>query len=65
MTTTARVKLTVDIKASSNWGDDTTITQIRKQAIEDVNFVLQSIERQHDVKIIGEPRVTTTTTENI
>ena len=65
MTTTARVTLTIEINASSSWSDETTIKQIRNQAIEGALGHITRIAKNNGLKIIGKPSVTTTTTENI
>lgn len=65
MTTTARVTVTIDVKATSNWTDETTIAQVRKQATEGALGMLRQIESKYDLEIVGEPRVSATTTEQI
>lgn len=50
----ARVTVTLDIDASSTWGDDCTVGQIKKQALDDANMKLtKALGSQTDIKIIG------------
>ena len=63
MTTTARVQVTIDVQASSSWSDQTTVKQIRDQAVAGVMGMLSQIEQKYDLKVIGEPRVQSTTTD--
>lgn len=58
---TARVTLTIELDAGSNWTKDTTMDQIYKQAsTETVNRVKNALAKElyHDkVRFIGEPKV--------
>jgi hypothetical protein len=65
MTTTARVTVTIDIKSRSSWSDETTIAQVRKQATDGALGMLRQIEDKYDLKIIGDPQVCATTTQQI
>jgi hypothetical protein len=65
MTTTARVTVTIDIKSRSSWSDETTIAQVRKQAADGALGMLRQIEDKYDLKIIGDPQVSATTTQQI
>ena len=51
----ARVTVTVEIMATSTWGEDCPLSQIRKQAAEEI--VARIKRGAPDVKVIGNPQV--------
>lgn len=59
MSVTARVQILLDIDCHSSWGDECTLAQVQKQAIEDaighLNHLIQ--DGQLKAKIIGKPIV--------
>jgi hypothetical protein len=59
MSTTARVRLTIDVPAGSTWGPECKLGQVFKQAGEETaNAVTQALRaRFHGAKIIGEVEV--------
>ena len=59
MSVTARATITIDIACGSSWSDETTIDQIRKQAIQDAHNVLSKMQdaSRHQIKIIGDPQI--------
>lgn len=62
VTATARVQLTVEIVASSHWGDNCQIDQVHRQAAEDALAFLRALP-PGQMRIIGEPRVLVVITE--
>ena len=63
MGVTARVIVTLEIDAKSNWNDDVMASQVRKQAIVDAKDELGKLvgSVNHSMRIIGEPKVTVVT----
>ena len=57
--------VTLEIKCSSNWDDDTTIAQVRKQAIADAEDALRAAfgSGNPSVSIVGKIRIKTVTQE--
>lgn len=63
--TTAQVKLVLQINGSSTWGDDCTVDQIRKQAIDEALGKIEKLMRgtgsvlhPQGVEVLGRPEVT-------
>lgn len=67
MNITARAKVTLEINGESNWSEDTSISQIRKQAIEDAIIELQSFVQRSNkrIKMIGSPEIRIVTMDDI
>jgi hypothetical protein len=59
MSTTARVKVTLDISAGSAWADTVTMDQIVRQASEETVRKLENlIQKDMSFTIVGKPIVT-------
>ena len=60
MSVTARVKVTLEIVAKSNWDDDVMASQVKKQATEDALGELNRLANDAGgrIKIVGKPEVT-------
>jgi len=59
MATTARAVVTLEINCKSNWNDETTVSQVKKQAIDDAMGELNKIAHASNnrIKVIGEPQI--------
>lgn len=59
MTTTARVRITLEIDCGSNWNDAVTAEQVFKQAEEETLAALESVFHQSRLRprYIGKPDV--------
>lgn len=62
LTVSARVTMTVEVNCPSNWGPETQMTQIQKQAVsEAVDIVKHAYSKDGPdsrIRIIGEPSTT-------
>ena len=60
MSVTARVTVTLEIEAKSNWNDDVMASQVKKQATEDAIGELNRLVGGSGcrIKVVGEPKVT-------
>lgn len=59
MKTQVTVKLTLIVQCTSNWGDDCTVEQVKKQAKEEaVGLARRSIDKDPLVKIVEIGEVT-------
>lgn len=56
MGVTARVTVKLDIDVASNWGDNCTVGQVKKQALDKATYILAKILRTTDVKLIGKAK---------
>ena len=63
MTTIARATVTIDIHCKSNWSDETTVAQVKKQAIDDALGVIRKLhaDDKYNISVIGEPKITVVT----
>lgn len=61
----ARVQVTLEIDAGSAWGGDCALQQVYDQAGREVIQRLHNALRPTEVRIIGEPKVTTVITESL
>lgn len=54
MSVKARVVVTLDIDVDGTWGDDCTVAQVKKQAIDNANHMLtKNLTSSNDIKIVG------------
>ena len=56
MATTATVKVTLEIKADSTWGDDCTVGQVKKQAIDSARKIIgKALDKSpNNIDLIGQ-----------
>ncbi len=59
MSVTAKATITIEINCSSSWNDNTTIDQVRKQAIKDAFNALNKMQEESNgvFKVIGNPEI--------
>ncbi len=58
ITAGARVTVTVEVSRCGGWGPDCKIDQVYKQAAESaIDYITNRVDRDHRLKIIGEPKV--------
>ena len=48
MSVRTKVRVVLDIKTNSAWGDDTTIAQVKKQSLDDAMLILTKAIKTND-----------------
>lgn len=63
MSTNAKVSVTLEINAKSCWSDETSVAQVKKQAVDDAIQELNRLanDANYRIKLIGDPKVTVVT----
>lgn len=54
MPATAKVKVTLEIDIPSAWGDECTVGQIRKQAVDSAEGILRKMFEDRKARLIGD-----------
>lgn len=60
-TATAKVQVILEINIPSSWGDDCTVGQVGKQAIDSAKGILRRTLADTDIKILGNIDLSTIT----
>jgi hypothetical protein len=63
MSVKAKATIKIEIDVNSNWNDETTVSQVKKQAIDDAKGVIRKLhgDSNYRISIIGEPDITVIT----
>jgi hypothetical protein len=55
---TAKVRVLLEIKISSTWGEDCTVKQVHKQAVDSAELIInQAFGSNSGIKLSGSPKV--------
>lgn len=63
MATKAKATVFLEINCNSSWSDETTVSQVKKQAIDNVILEIQQLlpHAKSRIKLIGDPEITIVT----